>query len=257
MIKIVIIEDEKPAYRLLKGMIRKLRPDWDLVAHHESVIDAVTWFQANAHPDIVFMDIQLADGLSFSILDQVKLESFVIFTTAFDEYAIQAFKVNSIDYLLKPFDEEALENAITKYEELTDGLKHKNTDSIKVDELMASIRMEQKLYRTRFLSTYRDTLYTLPVSDIAYFYSENRITYAVAHTGKEHIVGYCLDKLSEDLDPDQFFRASRSTLVHIDAIKHISPYFGGKISVTLQPPAKGKLTVSKEKAPVFKQWLNY
>ncbi|TAJ11815.1 DNA-binding response regulator [Marinilabiliaceae bacterium JC017] len=257
MTKIVIIEDEMPAFRLLRGMLEKLRPQWKLVAHHDSVADAVNWLENNAHPDIIFMDIQLSDGLSFNILDQIKVESFVIFTTAFDEYAIQAFKVNSIDYLLKPFDEEVLEKALTKYEQLTENLQHRNTDSIRVDELIASIRMEQKLYRTRFLINYRDMLYTLPVSDIAYFYSENRVTCAVAHNGKEHVVDYTLDKLSEQLDPNLFFRANRSTLVHIDSIKQISPYFKGKIVVTLQPPAKTKVTVSREKASTFKRWLNY
>ena len=206
-IRAAIIEDEIPAARLLNKMLTELRPEWEILVLPGNVEGAVKWYQDNPHPDILFLDIQLTDGVSFSFIEQANPESMIVFTTAYDEYAIRAFKANSIDYLLKPIDKERLGEALEKYE-----------------------TNPAKKYRTRFLISGEDKLFTLQVDDIAYFYSENKITFAVTNQNKEHIIDLSLDKLCEQLDPDRFFRTNRQTIVSVQAIQKIESYFLGKLS---------------------------
>ena len=201
-IKAAIIEDEIPAGRLLHKMLSGLRPDWDIVVLPGSIEGSVKWFQEHPHPDIIFLDIQLTDGISFAFIEQAQPESMIIFTTAYDEYAIRAFTVNSIDYLLKPINRERLAEAIEKFERLT-------------------------------------------------------ARYGNANLSKEHIIDLSLDKLSEQLNPDIFFRTNRQTLVSVHAIQKIENYFLGKIIVQVKPPFKDKITVSREKIAAMKLWLNY
>ena len=220
-IKAAIIEDEIPAGRLLHKMLSGLRPDWNIVVLPGSIEGSVKWFQEHPHPDIIFLDIQLTDGISFTFIEQAQPESMIIFTTAYDEYAIRAFTVNSIDYLLKPINRERLAEAIEKFERLT--ARYGNTalsnPSNELLNLLKNISNPEKKYRTRFLISGDEKLYTLQVEDIAYFYSENKITFAVTKEGKEHIIDLSLDKLSEQLNPDIFFRTNRQTLVSkLDAI---------------------------------------
>lgn len=180
-IKAAIIEDEIPAGRLLHKMLSGLRPDWDIVVLPGSIEGSVKWFQEHPHPDIIFLDIQLTDGISFAFIEQAQPESMIIFTTAYDEYAIRAFTVNSIDYLLKPINRERLAEAIEKFERLT--ARYGNTtlsnSSNELLNLLKNISNPEKKYRTRFLISGDEKLYTLQVEDIAYFYSENKITFAV------------------------------------------------------------------------------
>ena len=187
-IKAAIIEDEIPAGRLLHKMLSGLRPDWDIVVLPGSIEGSVKWFQEHPHPDIIFLDIQLTDGISFAFIEQAQPESMIIFTTAYDEYAIRAFTVNSIDYLLKPINRERLAEAIEKFERLT--ARYGNTtlsnSSNELLNLLKNISNPEKKYRTRFLISGDEKLYTLQVEDIAYFYSENKITFAVTKEGKEH-----------------------------------------------------------------------
>lgn len=257
--KAAIIEDEIPAGRLLYKMLSDLRPEWEIAVLPGSVEGAVKYFGQQAHPDILFLDIQLTDGLSFSFIEQAKPQSMIIFTTAYDEYAVRAFSVNSIDYLLKPINKERLTEAIEKFERLTSQYgKASNVDSQnELLNLLQNMTNPGKRYRTRFLISGEDKLYTLQVEDIAYFYSENKITFAVTKEGKEHIIDLSLDKLSEQLDPDVFFRTNRQTLVGIHAIQKIENYFVGKVVVQVKPPFKDKITISREKIPALKLWLNY
>ena len=245
--------------RLLHKMLSGLRPDWDIVVLPGSIEGAVKWFQEHPHPDIIFLDIQLTDGISFTFIEQAQPESMIIFTTAYDEYAIRAFTVNSIDYLLKPINRERLAEAIEKFERLT--ARYGNTalsnPSNELLNLLKNISNPEKKYRTRFLISGDEKLYTLQVEDIAYFYSENKITFAVTKEGKEHIIDLSLDKLSEQLNPDIFFRTNRQTLVSVHAIQKIENYFLGKIIVQVKPPFKDKITVSREKIAAMKLWLNY
>ena len=251
----VIIEDEIPAARRLNNTLNELRPEWQITVLPGSVKKSVEWFAENPHPDLVFLDIQLTDGISFTFIEQAQPESTIIFTTAYDEYAIRAFTVNSIDYLLKPIDEGRLSEALVKYEMLI-GSSYKQPDDY-FNVILDSLQQREKRYRTRFLILGSDKFQPLEVADIAYFYSENKVTFAVTFGGQEHIVDLSLNKLSEQLDPDFFFRANRQILLCIKAISHIEPYFNGKIVVFLKPPYKNQIIVSEEKLSSFKMWLNF
>ena len=242
-----IIEDEVPAARLLSSIITRLRPDWEVTVLPGSVEDAIAWFKTHPHPDILFLDIQLSDGNSFDFLTAVQPSSLIIFTTAYDQYAIRAFTVNSIDYILKPVDEKRLLNAIVKYETLK-GKDYKQENYI--GDLIQSLQKQEKSYRTRFLIAGVDKFWALQVSDIAYFF-------AVTKSGQEHIIDLSLTRLEEQLDPQRFFRANRQVIVCIDAIVHAAPYFNGKIILHVKPPHKDKITVSEEKVSSFKLWLNF
>jgi DNA-binding LytR/AlgR family response regulator len=253
-VKIVLIEDEPYNLRLLEEMIKKLRPGWEVVNTFESVKSSVDWLQQNPHPDLFFMDIQLADGLCFSIFDQVELKSMVIFTTAYDNYAIRAFKVNSIDYLLKPFKEKDLEAAIGKFENFRQlsGEVAVNQD---YSEILEAIRHGEKKFRKRFLVSKGAAFYKLQVEDIAYFFSENRITTAVTFNGQNHVVDFSLEALEEQLNSETFFRANRQMMVNIQSIEKIENYFGGKLKVRLNPTFAGEVVVSRLKAMDFKDWM--
>lgn len=251
----IIIEDEVPAARLLHSMISRLRPQWNLTIVAGNVDEAVTWFKANPHPDLIFLDIQLADGNAFDFLSTAHPSSIIIFTTAYDQYAIRAFTVNSIDYILKPIDETRLLDAIIKYEALQGSGIPQAKEYI--DTLLDTLQHKDRRYRTRFLIYGADRFWSLQVADIAYFYSENKVTFAVTRKGQEHIIDLSLNKLMEQLDPEQFFRANRQIIISIDAIDHAEPYFNGKIVVSVLPPYKSQITISEEKLSSFKLWLNY
>lgn len=252
-LRAVIIEDEIPAARLLNSIVVRLRPDWEVVVLPGNVEQAIEWFAENPHPDLIFLDIQLSDGNSFDFLSVAKPTSTIIFTTAYDQYAIRAFSVNSIDYILKPVDQSRLLEAIVKYENMIT----RPAPSDYLDTVLESLQPRQKRFRTRFLISGVDKYWTLQVADIAYFYCENKITHAVTHDGTEHIVDIALDKLMEQLDGDQFFRANRQTLLSIGSIKRIEPYFNGKIIVHVKPSNRDQITISKEKITQFKLWINF
>lgn len=251
--RVAIIEDEVPAARLLRSLVAGLRPEWVIEVLPGSVEEAAAWFATNEHPDLLFLDIRLSDGTSFDLLSKVRPASAVIFTTAYDEYAIRAFSVNSIDYLLKPVDRERLSDAIVKYETLT---RIQRPDDY-MSMLLDALQDREKKFRTRFLIAGVDRFRTLQVDDVAYFYSENKVTTAVARNGSLHVLDLPLSRLEEQLDPDRFFRANRQVLLSVGAIDRIEPYFNGKVSVTVCPPHKEKITVSEEKVSAFKAWLNY
>lgn len=256
-IKAVIIEDEIPAARLLYQMLSSLRPDWEILTLPGNIEESVEWFAHNSHPDILFLDIQLTDGNSFLFIEQAKPESMIVFTTAYDEYAVQAFAVNSIDYLLKPIHEDRLAETLTRFESLTTKYFREFNEQNELLDVLKSLSVPAKKYRTRFLISGNDKLFTLKVSDIAYFYFENKITFAVTHQNREFMVDFSLDKLGEQLDPDVFFRANRQIILNIESIQRIEPYFLGKAVVQVLPPFKDKIVVSKEKIASFKLWLNY
>jgi len=254
-VKVVIVEDELHNYRLLRGMVEKLRPDWEIVEWFESVRSTVAWLESSPAPDLIFMDIQLTDGISFSVFDQVKVDSMVIFTTAYDEYALRAFQVNSIDYLLKPVKTEKLQQAIEKFENMVHLQENSTETQPDYKELLQAITQGEKKYRTRFLISGATSFFKLDISNIAWFYTENRVTTAVTFQGKEHIVDLTIEKLEEELDPDQFFRTNRSTIVHIDAIRKFENHFGGKLILRLIHPFEEPITISRLKAAEFKEWV--
>lgn len=263
--KAIIIEDEIPAARLLHEMLRSLRPEWEVQILPGNIEEAVEWFSNHPHPDILFLDIQLTDGNSFLFIEQARPDSMIVFTTAYDEYAVRAFSVNSIDYLLKPIHEERLAQTLQRFESLTSkSIRDFNSES-QMLEVLQSLSASQglppagssKRYRTRFLISGGDKLFTVPTNDIAYFYSENKVTFIVTQKGREHVIDLSLDKLYDQLDPDRFFRTNRQTIICVDAIQRIEPYFLGKAVVHVLPPFKEKILISKEKIGAFKLWLNY
>ena len=253
-VNILLIEDEDYNLRLLEDMIRKLRPGWKVSGTFESVKRSVEWLKQHPQPDLIFMDIQLADGLCFAIFEQVEVSSMVIFTTAYDNYAIQAFKVNSVDYLLKPFREKELEDAILKFENFT-GLTADMHYIPDYQEILDAIRKGQKKFRRRFLVSKVDAYIRLEVSDIAYFHNENRITTAVTFNKHTHILDFSLDALEEQLDPDEFYRANRQLLLNAKAVDRVENHFGGRLKLRLNPPFSGDLMVSRLKAINFRQWM--
>lgn len=252
--RIVIIEDEMHNYRMLNGMIEKLRPEWTVLVHLDGVKKSVEWFKTNQHPDLVFMDIQLADGICFSIFEQIELTCPIIFTTAYDNYAIQAFKVNSVDYLLKPIKESDLQIAILKFEQLFDN--DKGINHVDFSEIFKAIKGGEKKYRKRFLVNGTKNYYQIKSEDIAYFYSVNKVTTAVTFNNQEHIVDFPLDSLEEEMDPEIFFRANRQYTVNIEAIDKIEDYFNGKLILKTLPLAKETISISRLKAMAFKDWVN-
>jgi DNA-binding LytR/AlgR family response regulator len=249
--KVLIIEDEQPNARMLAEMLQNLRSGWEILAILETVKQSVAWLQSHTQPDLILMDIQLSDGICFSIFEQVEVKSSIIFTTAFDNYAIQAFKVNSIDYLLKPIKESELENALVKLEQFM----HPMGQLVDYTEIMQAIRNGKKEYRKRFLITAGNKYYKLNTSDIACFVSENKVTTAISFTGEHHVVDFSLDRLEDELDPDFYFRADRKTIIHIDLVSRFEDYFGSKLIVKLKSPVNDKITVSRLKASAFKVWV--
>jgi two-component system response regulator LytT len=251
MIKnILIIEDEKPNADRLKRLISIVKPDANILGVVESVCESVDWLQTNECPDLIMMDVRLPDGLSFEIFEKIKPKCPVIFTTAYDEYAVRAFKVNSVDYLLKPVEQEELQHAFQLAEE-----RQQNNTTVSLESLLHHIN--KKDYRSRFLLPYRDGYKTVLVSDIEYLYSELKITKARLADGHEETLAQTLEELEQQLDPKLFFRANRQFIVHIDAISHIHNYFNGKLKVELRKSPDVEIIVSRDKAVMLKAWMDF
>jgi len=251
MIKnILIIEDEKPNAARLKRLISVIKPDAVVLDVLESVSETVDWLLKNECPDLIMMDVRLPDGLSFEIFEQLNPKCPIIFTTAYDEYAVRAFKFNSIDYLLKPIEQDELEHSFRMVEE-----KQQNDTTKSIEGLLS--QMTKKEYRNRFLLPYRDGFKTVLVNDIEYIYSELRITKARLQNGHEEVLPQTLEELEQQLDPKFFYRANRQFIVHIDAIRQIHNYFNGKLKIELLKSPAIEIIVSREKALAFKMWLDF
>lgn len=253
MKKIVVIEDEESISDLLVSMINHIRPEWEIVAVLESVEDSVEWFNTHPHPDLAFMDIQLNDGICFSIFEQVDLKCKIIFTTAYNNYAIQAFDVDSVHYLLKPIKNSKLEEAIEKYELLDDKIDTNESNVYK--KILNAIHSENLQYRSKILISSASAFYHIFIDDIAFFYIENSTLFAVTSNNTEHIIDYTIDKIMSQLDPNTFFRANRSTIVNIKFIQKFENYFSGKLVVLLVVPFSKKIMISRLKATAFKNWM--
>ncbi len=261
VIRVIIIEDEVHNSRMLEGLMDDLRPHWKVEAVLESIEESVNWLNSHPLPDIMLIDIQLSDGISFSIFDQVSIAPScrIIFTTAYDEYSIRAFKVNSIDYLLKPIERGELELALLKYEQLA-RIDDPGSDPVfhspdQYASLLESILKQQKEYRTRFLESGINSLRKIETRNIAYIYSENKLTCAVDKRGREYTLDYTLEQLETELDPTLFYRASRKIIVHADAVTRIHYHEGGKLLVKIDPKPGFEVTVSRLKAGDFKLWM--
>lgn len=246
MIRTVIIEDEKPAARKLERLLTRF-PDLQLVGTLNSVEEGVQWFTENSHPDLIFSDIVLGDGLSFDIFEQVPSKSFIIYTTAFDQYTLKAFKLNSIDYLLKPVMEEDLQKAIDKYKSFLPTESNHNLKEIK------SLIKEEKQKLTRILVKIGYNLKIVQTDEVSCFYSENKIVYLQTKE-RTFPTDFTLDELQEILDEKCFFRVNRQFIINSNYIKniHTSPYY--KVEMEFQP--KEEITVSRDRVKIFKDWLS-
>ncbi|MEO9477302.1 MAG: LytTR family DNA-binding domain-containing protein [Cyclobacteriaceae bacterium] len=249
--KVLIIEDEAPAFRRLQKLLEEIQPDIEIVEVLDSVEESVKWFGNHNAPDLIFSDIQLSDGISFEIFDQVKMTRPVIFTTAFDEYMLKAFRVNSIDYLLKPIKQEDLKKSITKFHEM----KSAFGGGADLTELLKQIHMGGRDYKARFLVRLKDKLVSVETEDIAYFQTRHGVVHLVTIQGRKYLMDQTLDEVCKQLDPKLFFRANRQFITQFKAIKEVNRYHKGKILVELSPATDEGVIVSAEKAGEFRKWL--
>lgn len=255
--KALIIEDEDIIARVLQNKIKKVDESIDIIDILPSLKVAKKWFLNNAEPDLIFMDIQLSDGVSFDLLEQYKLNCPIVFTTAYDEYAIRAFKVNGVDYLLKPVDEEELKRAIDKCRAI---VKNKSTLPVDFAELVQSLANPQRnssKYKERFIVNMRNQWMPVSTKDIACF-SKETLNYLYLFNGERHMLDFTtLDEVEELLDPNQFYRANRQYIINIDAVQTVKPSENAKLIIRLKEPNhKFEIDMSREKAPVFKKWLD-
>lgn len=248
--RIVIIEDEQPAYKRLHKLVTDAVQDADIVAHLDSVTGAAEWFGQNEAPDIVFMDIHLADGSAFDLLKETQVNAPIIFTTAYDQYAIEAFKASGIGYLLKPIKAEELADALGKLAELK---KMFNSGEGRQAQLLEAFK--QPDYKKRFLVRFGDNIKTVATEDIAYFFSENKGTFARTFEERTYPIDSNLDTLEQVLDPERFYRINRQYIIAVDSIKEMKTYSKARVLVKLNPEVKDPPLVSSERSAGFKLWL--
>ncbi len=249
---VLIIEDEKPSARRLHRMLAELDVEVNEMLH--SVEEAIAWFTQNEHPDLIFLDIQLSDGLSFEIFDAVEVKSAIIFTTAFDEYALQAFKLNSVDYLLKPIDDEDLEKAVIKFKERVPKQQNVALNFEDIKKLLGVTPIERE-YKTRFTTKIGQHLKMISIDEIECFYSENKGTYAATKEGRNYLLDTTLEHLEDELEPKTFFRVSRKYFININAIKDIVSYTNSRLQIKLNNWSEQEIIVSRERVKDFKTWI--
>ena len=247
----IIIEDEKPAARLLQRKLEKLNIEVGVMLH--SVEEAIDWFSNNQHPELIFLDIQLSDGLSFEIFEKVEIKSAVIFTTAYDEYALRAFKLNSIDYLLKPIDEDDLEIAVSKFKTR---LPKQETLQLDIEQIKKMLSNPfEKNHKKRFTVKIGQHLKVISTDEIECFFSENKGTYLHTFDNRNYLIETTLELLEQELDPKDFYRVSRKFIVPLKAIKEIVVYSNSRLKVILPSYKEDEVIVSREKVSDFKSWI--
>jgi len=250
--KVLIVEDEAPAFRRLQNILSDIDPAIEIVEVMDSVEDSVKWMNNHEWPDLILMDIQISDGLSFQIFDAIKVESPVIFVTAFDEYLLRAFKVNSIDYILKPIKKEELEHALEKYKNLT----QRSSNQIDFSKLLKEISLAETTYKSRFLVKQGEKMLAIRTEDIVCFQSRHGVVHIMTKLGKTYLSDFSLEDLTNQLDPKKFYRANRQFLVNADFISTVHKHFKGKLLVEMNHFSADQILVSSEKATAFKNWLD-
>ncbi|MFT3701313.1 MAG: LytTR family DNA-binding domain-containing protein [Agriterribacter sp.] len=254
--KILIVEDEELAVKKLRGLLREVAPSAEVVADLDSVTTTVTWLKQHPSPDIILMDIELSDGQSFDIFEQVEVKSPVIFITSYDEFAIQAFKVNSVDYLLKPVEKEDMSDALEKFEKLK-AFYSTSAPGFSISKLVEELqtRLQPKHYRKRFLCKYSNKLITIETHDIAYFYTVSKVNFMHTYDARKIVIDYSMEELEQMLDPNVFFRINRSCIVSLRSIQKMDDYFGQRLLLQLKPPAEEEVVISRERVNAFKTWM--
>jgi len=252
--KVVIIEDEPHAQKELQRLLKNSSFDIDVLECIDSIEDAVEWIVSNKAPDLFFFDIQLSDGLSFEIFEHTEVKAPVIFTTAFDEYAIKAFKVNSVDYLLKPVKQEELNAALEKFEKLNQ--KTTESSGLKLEQIQELLQLNKPRYKTRFLCRIGDQITYVNTENIAYFKADNNEVLLITKDHHQYFINHSLDQLNDYLNPDDFYRVNRAYFVHLSAIKKISKYFNSRLLLKLHPETEGDVLISRVKVSDFLNWID-
>jgi DNA-binding LytR/AlgR family response regulator len=251
--KILIIEDEPQAAERLASLVKSLKPAAEIVGQLDSIKRSVVWLQEQPKPDLIFMDIQLADGLSFEIFEKQPVQSPIIFTTAYNEYALKAFKVNSIDYILKPVDKDELSAAFAKY----DALLSPRTDPGKMMESISyAMQMLTRKYKERFVIKVGEHLRAVEVHDILFFFSQEKTTFAQTREGRKHILDFTMDQLEELLNPDRFFRINRKYIIATDSIQDMISHVNSRLKLVLKTSDDDDIIVARERVQEFKDWLD-
>lgn len=248
--KAIIVEDEKPARENLEKLLRELEPGIEIQAKLDSVSNTVAWLSAH-QTELIFLDIHLADDLSFKIFEQINVATPIIFTTAYDQYAIRAFRVNSVDYLLKPIDKDDLLRSLEKFKN-----NQKTIQPVDIQQLLQSLSRPNKTYQSRFIVSRGEKVMSVTIDQIAYFEGEDRYVYLIKKDGTKYIVDYKLSDLEALLDPQHFYRLNRSFITHFSSIKTIFNVSKSRVKVELDPAAKREIMVSSENTQEFKSWLN-
>jgi DNA-binding LytR/AlgR family response regulator len=250
---VLIIEDEPMAAQRLENLVKSLEPAVTILNKIDTVKRAVLWLQDNAAPDLIFMDIQLADGISFMIFEQCTIKSPVIFTTAYDEYALKAFKVNSIDYILKPVDKDELAGALTKFRALT---RQEPETKVLLSNIEQTIQMLTKKHKSRFVIKVGEHLKTVEVENILYFFSQDKTTFCCTTDNRNLILDYTLEQLEEMVDPARFFRINRKYLIAATAMQDIISYTNSRLKLLLKGSQDQDIIVARERVQEFKDWLD-
>lgn len=252
--KIVIIEDEPHAQKELQRLLKNSPFEIDVLECLDSVEDAVEWMASNKTQDLFFFDIQLSDGLSFEIFEHTEVKAPIIFTTAFDEYAIKAFKVNSVDYLLKPVKQSELNAALEKFESLNQ--KTNTPSGLQLEQIQELLQLNKPRFKTRFLCRIGDQITYVNTEDIAYFKAEDNEVLLTTSDNRQYFVNHSLEQLTDFLNPDDFYRINRAYFVRLSAIKKISKYFNSRLLIKLHPEAEGEVLISRVKVSDFLNWID-
>lgn len=251
MIRTLIVEDEQPAARRLQNLLRELDRDIEIAGVTDTVESTVDWLSSNPSPDLIMLDIQLGDGLGFGIFSRINVDSYIIFTTAYDEYAIKAFELNSIGYLLKPVDSHKLSEALRKFRKL--GEKSQNID---IAHIIKSIKDRKEQYKKRFIVNVANRIRIIETGSIAYFYSMEKSSFICTFDNKHYPVEFSLDSVEGMVDKEHFFRINRAFLINLKAITKIDIISKSRIKLTVDPPFSGEVMVSGPKSPEFRAWLD-
>jgi two-component system LytT family response regulator len=252
MIKILMLEDEEPAVKRLQKLLKEVEPDTEVTAVLDSIKKAKNWLQQNPAPDLILVDLHLADGNSLQLFKEIEIPSPLLFITAYDEYALQAFKLNSIDYLLKPVKREELFQAIKKFKLQ----KLKEQPAMNITKLLEAMQQPfADKYKDRFVIRYGEHIKTIETKDTAYFYTEARVNFLVTFEGKRYVIDYNLDQLEQMLNPQLFFRINRQFIISLQSIDDMTAWTKARVLIKLKPLSKHETIVSTERSPEFKKWL--
>jgi DNA-binding LytR/AlgR family response regulator len=250
--KILLIEDEQLAAEKMISLLSEVKPESNISGPIKSIEEGIKWFEENDEPDVIISDIMLQDGLSFDIFRLKKIKCPIIFTTAYDKFAIQAFEVNSVDYLLKPIDKSRLNDSLAKVKPIEDT----QVTALDFRQLANLIQSNTPQYKSRFLVKVGTKIRAIPTTKIAYFYTQDKLSFLITHGKEKFPVDHSLEEIDTMLDPKEFFRINRKFIIHIDAVKEIHPYFKGRVKLQLLPEIDESIVISSDKTPSFKAWLD-